>query len=101
MRAPPNGLTVVADGKCGPITQNAIWWFQSETQRMGVNIYPDGVVDKASDYKAATSATHMIYSMLWLNLALMRAIGETRFKNLENESICPYPLKIRLAVSDI
>ena len=97
-RPPPEGYYVKADGKFGPITCNAIWWYQSELQRRGASVYPDGVVDKASDLDTNTPIGWN-YSIIWCNYNLQRAIGPERFAHLEDDKICPPHLAVRLAAS--
>jgi len=91
----PDDIQIDADGKCGPITKNAIWRFQTQWQRFGRSVYPDGVVDPFSSDSATTSTGHES-TMLLLNFMLREAIGETRFDNLENESITPPLLRSKL-----
>lgn len=90
---------IAPDGKFGPITHNAIWIFQSQMEARGVNIYPDGVVDQANDWRGATSM-HYSYTMLWLNWGLLQVIGENRFAHLDIDKITPRVLAVRLAISD-
>jgi len=90
---------IYADGKFGPITQNAIWIFQSQMEARGVNIYPDGVVDHASDWRGLTS-TQRSYTVLWLNWCLSQVIGPDRFAHLDIDKITPRVLAVRLGVSD-
>ena len=65
----------------------------------GVNIYPDGVVDQANDWRGATS-TQYSYTILWLNWGLLQVIGENRFAHLDVDKITPSVLAVRLAISD-
>lgn len=95
----PTGSPIKADGKCGPITENAIWVFQTQMQELGINIYPDGVIDPSNDWRSTTSSNYS-YSMLWLNWSLLQVIGEARFAHLDVDNITPPALSVRLGVSD-
>ena len=90
---------IAPDGKFGPITHNAIWIFQSQMRERAVNIYPDGVVDQANDWRGATSLQYS-YTILWLNWGLLQVIGENRFAHLDVDNITPRVLGVRLAISD-
>ena len=95
----PPGSPIKADGKCGPITENAIWIFQTQMQERGMNVYPDGVVDHAHDWHGVTSTQHS-YSILWLNWGLLQMIGAERFAHLDIDRITPAALSVRLGISD-
>ena len=89
----PDGTSIDADGKCGPITKNAIWRFQTRLRR-GVLIYPDGTIDPVS--ASGKTGTDFEYTLLWLNLILQSAIGKTRFADLAEQLFTPPALKSRI-----
>ncbi len=95
----PEGSPLAADGKFGPMTHNTIWEFQTQMEQNGVDIYPDGVVDQANDWRGKT-ATRYSYTMLWLNWCLVQVIGEKRFLRLDIDRITPRVLSVRLGISD-
>ncbi len=95
----PDVGAIKADGKCGPITVNAIWFFQTQLQESGVLVYPDGVIDRASDWRAGTTSGYG-YSILWMNWSLKQVIGEERFLHLDVDRITPGLLSLKLGISD-
>jgi len=89
----PDGKKIEADGKCGPITKNAIWRFQTELQRH-TTVYADGVVGPFTG--STTTAAGHEYTLLWLNYLLFYSIGEDRFEDLADQSFTPPLLKSKL-----
>jgi len=96
---PPRGNEIVADGKVGPITLEAIALFQHHIKRMGKSIRPDGIVNRVGDFSARSQISHTIFTMVWLNQTLKHVIGGERFKQLEDDSITPFALKVALDAS--
>src|SRR5579859_6270636 len=91
----PNKEKIDADGKCGPITKNAIWRFQTQLQKIGADVYPDGVVSPLYQNDAYTSLGYEC-TLLWLNYLLFYSIGEDRFEDLADQSFTPPLLRSRL-----
>jgi hypothetical protein len=94
---PPTGRTLTIDGKCGPITRAAILHFQTQVKAKGGSIRPDGLVEKANAFTAKGAHTRVFFTILWLNLGLKNAIGESRFVSLASDPDTPFVLAVALA----
>jgi len=96
---PPRGQRIEVDGKVGPITLEAIVLFQKHVKLLGKSIRPDGIVNRAAALSAESQISHTIFTIVFLNQTLRKAIGNGRFRQLEDDSITPFALKVALAAS--
>ena len=78
---PPRGQRIEVDGKVGPIT------------------LPDGIVNRAAALSITSEISHTIFIIVFLNQTLRKVIGSGRFRQLEDDSITPFALKVALAAS--
>lgn len=86
---PYTGKKIVVDGNCGTITLKAIERYQKLVKQTGGTAKLDKVVDRAITKGGFASISHTFYTIINLNIDLIKVIGQGNFDNLAGLSDVP------------